>query len=388
MRGNITRRGENSWRLRFDVGVDPGTGKRKVQSVTVRGTKRQAQTRLTELLAAVDKGTFVEPSKITVAEHVRERVDQWEGAGTISTKTAERYRELVENQIVPHLGAKVMQRLKPIDIERWHATLRTSGRKDGAGGISARTIGHAHRVLSKALRDGVKFDMAMRNVAGKEGQTAPKVEREEIAIIPADKIGDALAKLRGRAIYPKVVVALFTGIRRGELLALRWPNVDLDAKEIRVRESLEETKKHGVRFKVTKTKSGRRDVTLPDIVVDTLRDHRRAQLEFRMALGLGKLPEDALVFPALDQGPQAPRQLSGDWREIAPTIGLGDVTFHALRHTHASQLIDAGIDVVKISKRMGHASPNITLQVYAHLFQKRDDVSAAAINAAVSKLGS
>lgn len=126
---------------------------------------------------------------------------------------------------------------------------------------------------------------------------------------------------------------------------------------------------------------------MPDIVVDTLREHRRQQLKPRMALGAGRMPEDALVFPAMDAGPQAPRQLSGDWREVRQAVGVGEVTVHALRHTHASQLIDANIDIVTISKRLGHASPNITLQVYAHLFQKRDDKAAAAINAALAGLG-
>jgi integrase len=160
-----------------------------------------------------------------------------------------------------------------------------------------------------------------------------------------------------------------------------------DVRQIKVRESLEETKAHDVRFKETKTASGRRDVSLPDIVVDVLRDHRRQQLELRMAMGLGRMPDDALVFPALDGGPQAPRQLSGDWREVREAAGVEDVTFHALRHTHASQLIDAGVDIVTISKRLGHASPAITLKVYAHLFQQRDDKASAAINAAMTKLG-
>ena len=138
MRGNITRRGRESWRLRFDVGVD-ANGKRKVQSVTVRGTKRRAQVKLSELLTAVDKGTFVEVSRVTVAEHVRARVTQWEASGEITGRTAERYRELVENQIVPHLGAKRLQALKTVDIEQWHTILRTKGRK-GGGGLAARTI--------------------------------------------------------------------------------------------------------------------------------------------------------------------------------------------------------------------------------------------------------
>lgn len=145
--------------------------------------------------------------------------------------------------------------------------------------------------------------------------------------------------------------------------------------------------KVGVAFKAPKTRAGVRDVTLPDVVVDALREHRRQQLEQRMAMGLGKPPDDALVFSALDGGPSAPRQLSGDWREVRELADVGDVTWHALRHTHVSMLIDAGIDVGKIAKRIGHANPSITLKIYAKEFRKRDEVSAAAINAAVANLG-
>jgi integrase len=124
---------------------------------------------------------------------------------------------------------------------------------------------------------------------------------------------------------------------------------------------------------------------LPDIVVEALREHRKAQLELRMSLGLGKLDPDALVFPGdLEGGPIAPDTFSAEWRDVADRIGLNDVPLHALRHTHASQLIDAGVDVVTISKRLGHASPAITLKIYAHLFRKDDGKAAEAINAALA----
>lgn len=385
--GHIRQRSPGSYELRYPLGISPATGKRKVGTATVKGSRKDAEKELRRLLKTIDDNEHVDPSKITVLEHCRARLKQWKESGSIGDKTHERYGELIENQIAPFPIANVrVQALRPVDVEGWHGTLRTDGNKRG-GGLAARTIGHAHRVLSKALREAVKFDLAVRNAAGKDGQTAPKVEGEEIEIIPPEQIQPMLAKLRGRVIYPKAIVALFMGLRRGELLALRWSRADLDGKQIDVREALEQTKAHGVRFKATKTKSGRRVISMPDIVVDTLREHRRQQLELRMALGLGKMPEDALVFPALDGGPQAPRQLSGDWREVRGAAGVGEVTFHALRHTHASQLIDANIDIVTISKRLGHASPAITLQVYAHLFQKRDDKAAAAINAALAGLG-
>jgi len=375
--GSIRERSSGSYQVRWRV-----NGKR--HEITVRGTYADARRELRAKLKSADDGQHVAPSKLTIAEHVRDRLAQWKTAGEISLNTYERYNHLVENQIVPHIGAKLVQKLKPIDIEQWHSTLRTEGRKDGKGGISARTITSAHRVLGKALNDAVRHDLVTRNVTGREGQTAPRVAADEVEIIAADKINEVLTKLRGHAIYHRAVTALFTGLRRGELLALRWTNVDLDAKEIRVREALEETKA-GVRVKdTTKTKAGRRDISLPDVVVDVLREVRREQLEQRMALGLGKLDDDALVFPAIDGGLSRPTNLSSGWAEVAQAIGLPGVTFHALRHTHASMLIDAGLDVVRISKRLGHADPSITLRVYSHLFQKRDDKSAEAINAAVS----
>jgi integrase len=212
----------------------------------------------------------------------------------------------------------------------------------------------------------------------------PKLDDdEEIVILDGHQVKTAVEKLRGRAMYPKAITALFTGLRRGELLALRWRHVDIDGqveKILRVEEALEETKAHGIRFKKPKTKNSARDVSLPDIVVEALRELRRNQLELRIALGLGRLPDDALIFPRLDGRPQSPRAFSKDWTDVAKSIGL-PVTFHALRHTHASHLIDAGIDIVKISRRLGHASPTITLGIYAHLFRKRDDKSTAAINA-------
>jgi integrase len=134
------------------------------------------------------------------------------------------------------------------------------------------------------------------------------------------------------------------------------------------------------RFKAPKSKAGRRDITLPDILVSALRDYRKTQLELRLKLGVGKLADDALLFADVEGAPLSRNATSAGWGVFAASIGLPDVTFHALRHTHASQLIDAGVDIVTISKRLGHAKPDITLRIYAHLFRKDDGKAAAAIN--------
>jgi Phage integrase, N-terminal SAM-like domain len=146
MRGHIHRRGRQSWEIKFDAGRDPATGKRKIQYHSFRGTKREAQVKLAELVASVGSGSYVEPSRVPVGDFIRGRVNQWEAAGDISARTAQRYRQLVENQIAPHLGTTLLQKLTRLDVEGWHTTLRN-------GGLAARTIGHAHRVLGKALND-------------------------------------------------------------------------------------------------------------------------------------------------------------------------------------------------------------------------------------------
>ena len=379
--GNITKRGENSWRLKFETGRDELTGKRKTQYVTFRGTKREARDKLTELMAAVGAGTYVEQNKETVGDFVKARIDQWEASGAITARTAARYRELLENQIAPHLGAKQLQKLRPIDIESWHTTLRTSGRANGKGGLEPRTIGHAHRVLSKALSDAVKNELTVKNVA--KTHAAPKVPDEEIVIV--QDVPGLVTKLeQADRLSTTALVSLFTGMRLGEVLALKWNRVDLDKGVIQVREALEYTKALGMRFKAPKSKAGRRDITLPDILVEALRNHRKAQLELRMKLGVGKLPNDALLFGDLDGNPVKPNSVSAAWSDYAKRIAIPEVNFHALRHTHASQLIDANVDIVTISKRLGHAKPDITLRVYSHLFKKDDSKAAAAINAALN----
>jgi integrase len=159
MRGNITRRGKHSWRLKFDL--DAAGGRRLTRYITVRGKRQDAERELARLISAAHGGTLVEPSKITVADHIRAWLDDPHG---LAGKTAERYRQLAEQQIFPHIGTVPLQKLRPAHVADWHAVLRKAGGKDSQP-LSARTVQHAHRVLHRALARAVAVELLPRNVA-------------------------------------------------------------------------------------------------------------------------------------------------------------------------------------------------------------------------------
>jgi integrase len=385
MTGNITRRGVHSWRLKFEGAErDPVSGKRRTLYVTVRGNKRDAQRALTRLLAEAQNGTAVDPSRVTVAEYLRAWLDSGQG---LSPKTLERYRQLAEQQIIPHLGATPLQKLRPAQVQGWHGILLKSGGKDRKP-LSARTVGHAHRVLHGALERAMRLEIISRNVA--RPVPPPKVEVAEATPLNADQIADVLMRLHGYGgrygslpLHPIAVLAIGTGMRRGEICGLNWGAVDLDKATVRIVCSLEETA-DGLRFKSPKTAHGRRTVSLPASAVATLREHRNRQLEQRLALGLGRLDDDDLVFPMPDGSPYSPDKLSRDWGHAVRDRKLPAANFHALRHSHASALIAAGVDIVTVSRRLGHGSPAITLRVYAHAFAAdKDEAAARAIEAAM-----
>lgn len=275
-----------SWRLRFDLPPD-ASGARQRRSATFAGTRKEAEAQAAKLLASVANGVDVDPSTITIATHLRAWLS---GPHGLSAKTVERYVQLSEQQIIPFLGGLPLQKLRPAHVADWHAALLQSG---GQGGrpLSARTTGHAHRVLHRSLEIALSRELVARNVASVIAP--PKVADVEVKALKADQVALVLAALRGHWLEPIVVLALTSGARRGEILALTWGSVDLQRGIITIERSLEQTRA-GLAFKAPKTRSGRRHVSLPVTAIEALKAHRLSQLEMRMRLGLGKPDDNAL----------------------------------------------------------------------------------------------
>ncbi len=359
---SLYRRGK-SWRLKLELARSGGQRRRQFVSLGMV-SRREAEAKAAKILASIANGEQVDVSKETVAQFAERWARDW-ASPNVSNKTAERYEELLRTAC-RHIGDIKLQRLAAADLQRLYASLTT---------LAPRTRLHVHRVLSCMLKHAVQWGVIVRNPAAMVD--APRVQETEIEILAAADLQRVLTALRGQALHPIVVAALGTGLRRGELLALRWSDIDLDGAQLRVEQSLEWTQRGGLRIKPPKTRYGRRSLNLAAHTVTVLREHRKQQLEQRLALGLGKPAADALVFANWKGEPRIPGSLSKQWAAAVKPLGVA-ATFHSLRHTHASELIRGGVDILSISRRLGHGSASITLDVYGHLIRP-DDRSAQVI---------
>jgi integrase len=244
-RGHIAGRGKGKWLIKFSA-----DGKQRY--AWCKGTRRDAEDKLAQLLTAASTGTLADPSQATVASYTRETLD---AGRDLAPKTLERYHEIAEQQIA-HIGDVKLQKLRPGHVEKWHAMLLDSG-------LSARTVNHAHKLLSKVLARAVKHNILTRNVASLV--SPPAVEQKEVEVLQPEQVSAVLESLQDHTLFPIVSLALATGMRRGELLALSWGAVALDAPRpfLRVERALEETKATGLRLKAPKTARGRRTSPCP-----------------------------------------------------------------------------------------------------------------------------
>jgi integrase len=372
--GHIRQRGRRSWEIKIELDRD-AAGKRRTRYHSVKGTRKDAQAKLVQLLSEANRGDYIDTNKETLGRFLDHWITDW-ATGNVSPKTHERYGQLIAHQVNRHLGGMPIQKVRPVHLTELYGKLLQAGGVDG-GPLAARTVGHVHRLLRRALGHAVQWGLIVQNPTAV--LHPPRVAQKEIEVIREEEIARVLETLCGRPLHAVAILALATGMRRGELLALRWKDLILDEGRVQVERSLEQTKA-GLRFKSPKTKHGRRAITISDSVVAELRAHWTAQQENRLALGLGRSAPDDLVFTAWDGAPKKPNALTNEWLKATTAAGRR-ISLHALRHTHVSQLIAAGVDILTISRRLGHANPSVTLGVYGHLYGNTDARAAEAVEA-------
>lgn len=356
----MRERSPGSWRITVSARFDPLTGKRRQRTRTVRGTRASADRALTKLLREVDQGLVADPGRLTLAEYLE---DQWLShmRTRLEATTFERYDRAIRQHIVPELGAVKMSKLTPLHIQSFEARKLEDGRLDGKGRLSGRTVLNIHRVLSEALRQAVRWQVIPTNPA--EAVQPPRQERTKLVVVDPLLAGSILATARGTRVEVPVILAIGGGLRRGEVLGLRWSDVDLERALIRVRQTLKSTTTNRW-MGSPKTIKSRRQVSIPGFVVEGLRRHRAAQAERRLLAGPGWHDLD-LVVDRGDGQWMEPSVLSTAFMRMVRRADLPRVRFHDLRHGFATLMLAADVPLKVVSEMMGHATIGITADIYA-----------------------
>jgi integrase len=376
--GHIRKRSPGSIELRYTLGTDAASGKRRTVTTTVKGNRRAAEKELRRLLRTLDTGEHVDPSRMTV----RQWLTMWLATvrEEVAPKSYERYAEIVENFLIAALGNLPLVKIAPSHIQEAYNAWAIGGRRDGkAGGLSARTRRHIHRILRSALARAVEQQLLGRNPADAFRKRLPKVERREMKTLSTEQSARLLEAIKHTRIYWPVLLALSTGMRRGEVFALRWKNGDLSGSSIRVMESLEQTKA-GIRFKAPKSERTR-VITVPHFAVSELKRLKRQQAEELLMLGVRQSAE-TLVCARADGEPLQPQSLTHQFTRLINRLkDMPRVRFHDLRHSHATQLLSAGVHPKVAQDRLGHATITTTLDLYSHVTETMQSDAAERLDA-------
>lgn len=372
----IRRRG-NGWLVTVELGCDPSTGKRRRAYFTTT-TKREAGQKEARLRHEANTGLDVQPTKITLAQYLR----RWLAAmhPNLTPSTYKRYEGLMRHQMIPHIGGMTLSKLRPLHIQQLYDHLHREGRVAGDGGLSGKTILQVHRVLSKALKQAVSWQLIPRNVC--QSVEPPRARHRELrALSPEEtrrllEVAGAEDSIYGDA----VIIGLHSGMRLGELLGLRWEDIDLENGRLAVRRTLHYIPGEGIIYREPKTARSRRTVLLGNVALDTLRRTRRRQLRVRLSLGPA-YQDHGFVFATAVGTAIFPGNLRRAFRRMVKKAGVDPLRFHDLRHTHASLLLARGVHPKVVSERLGHASIAITLDTYSHVLPSLQEEAVRDLDA-------
>lgn len=366
MRGHIKQRSKGTWSLVVFLGRDPVSGKKRYKWRTVKGTKKQAESELNKLLREIETGTDLEPGRLTTAEFLEQWLDA--SRSRVGPRTWERYAQLMRLHVVPVLGSIPLGKLRPLHLERLYSKLLGKG-------LAARTVLHVHRVLHSALHQAVRWQLVPRNVAG--AVTPPRPVTRDIEPIDPEQAVRLIESVKGTLLEVPVVLALGTGMRRGEVLGLRWKDIDLSSGRARIAQTVQATQE-GLQFLPPKTHRSKRSVSLPAFVVETLKRHRKTQNERRLLVGESWHDHD-LVIDRGNGEPLPPHTLSQQFRVASRKASL-DLNFHGLRHAHASLMLAGGVHLKVVSQRLGHSTISITADLYSHVSPSVEEEAAVILN--------
>ena len=366
MRGNIRQRAKNSWTITIELPRDEVSNKRRQKFFTVRGSKKDAEKFLTEKLRELDTGILIDTTKIKFGEYL----DFWKEKtfNNLEVTTEEGYIQKIDKHIKPYLGNIVLENLKPLHLQNFYSEKLKNGRLDGKGGLSERTVLALHRIIHSTLEQAVKWQFIARNVA--DAVEPPKAKKYKANFLDDKQTEELIRKAQNTDIYIPIMLAIYTGARRGEVLGLNWNNVDLEKGTIKIVDNLCTTQ-NGLIIKQPKTNSGIRTIAISASLVKILKKHKLDQMKNKIRLGASYC-DNNMVCCYEDGHLFNPKRFSAKFNEFLEKNDLPIVRFHDLRHSHASLLVKMGVQPKEISARLGHSNIGITMDLYSHIYEETD----------------
>lgn len=372
--GMIRQRKDGSWEGRISIGRNPGTGK-LLQKSFYGKTQAEVRKKITAFTAEVDQGVFTEPSKMTVAQWL----DIWhmEYLGSVKESTKSQYKQYIEQHIKPGLGAVKLCQLTAPMIQRLY-NQKQRQRESGTGGLSNKSIKNLHGILHKALQQAVKIDYIKVNPCA--ACELPRAEKHEIKPLTDEEVRLFLQAIGEHKYKNLYTVILFSGMRLGEALGLRWACVDFTNGTIRIDRQLQKERIQGGggKHKLVETKTGSvRTVTLAPAVVDILKEQRKTQNQQRLFFGPEWKNDFDLVFTHEDGQHLTEATVYFSFKRLVKKIGLSSARIHDLRHTFATISLQNGDDLKVVSEALGHTNISTTANIYIHVTEKMRKESAS-----------
>lgn len=365
MRGHIVKRRSRYYAVIYE-GTDPGSGKGRHRWYPAGESRREAERVLADLVKRHHDGDYRAPDKISLGDYL---VERWLPIkrSQLRQSTFNSYEGNILNHVVPGIGAIQLQRLTPEDLDDFYARLLVEGKLNGeGGGLSVKTVRYIHGILRKALADAHRKGSVQRNVA--DLADPPKLSsapKPQIRAWNAEQLREFLTGIRDHELYPAFYLAANTGMRRGEVLGIRWEDIDLREKRLSVRQAVLNVAYEVVVADV-KTATSRRTVDLDPLTIAVLKQWKRHQREQRSALGI-RPKDDSLAFAKPDGTPIHPDSYSQYFDRLVKASDVPRIRPHDLRHTHATILLKAGVPAKVVSERLGHANVAFTMSVYQHV---------------------
>ncbi len=370
--GSILKRRDGRWEARASIDG---------QRFSYYGKTRQDVSQ--ELTAALKRHNDGLPQTAR-RQSIGAYLEQWiEGVpSSVRPTTYRGYESVVRNHLIPRLGRITLAQLTPTHVTAMHSQML-------ADGLAPRTVGHAHRILGRALREAEVAGIVARNVC--RLVHPPRVPHHEMRTLTAEQARALIAAADGDRFHALYAVALASGARQGELLALRWSDVDMDAGTIRITRTLICGARGGARkdggvphvawtFTEPKTDSSRRTIPIGRTAVEVLRRHRKGQAAERLRAGRAWQDGD-LVFATTIGTPVDASNLRAEYYAILARSGLPHIRFHDLRHTAATLLLEAGVHPRAVADRLGHATPSLVMNTYGHVTERMQREATAAMDA-------